>query len=218
MLKSIAIYCIGFLSIVFIVLGYFWFKEQPERAKAASELEAFLAEETAQKTALESLGDVSLDLSDLSLAKLEQKLHQPLLKQPGAQNTTRLGGACGGQRCAIWMSFLVPFGQEIAPTATPAALVVTHPRFANFNRVVVGGAYVGETVEEMKKFCQQRGLGVPVGKNRISWGEDWSLSWVATNGKISLLSFANEKMIRDTGAHGDVNSTGALGVRTRIVK
>ena len=89
MLKSIAIYCIGFLSIVFIVLGYFWFKEQPERAKAARELEAFLAEETAQKTALESLGDVSLDLSDLSLAKLEQKLHQPLLKQPGAQNTTR---------------------------------------------------------------------------------------------------------------------------------
>jgi hypothetical protein len=210
MLKRIAIYCIGFLSIVFILLGYSWFRDQPERAKAARESEAFLAEETAQKTALESLGDVSLDLSDLSLAKLEQKIHQPPLRQPGAQNTTRLGWACGGQRCSIWMSFLVPFGQQIAPTATPAALVVTHPLFTDFNRVVVGGAYVGETVEEMKKFCKQRGYGLPVGKNRISWDKDWSLLWTDTNGKISWLVFANERMIRDSGVRGEVNSTGAV--------
>ena len=96
MLKRIAIYCIACLSVVFLVLGYFWLKEWPERAKASSELKAFLAEETAQKTALESLGDVSLDLSDLSLARLEQKLHSPPLRLPGAQNTTRLGWACGG--------------------------------------------------------------------------------------------------------------------------
>jgi len=209
MLKRIAIYCVGFLSIVFIVLGYFWFKEQPERAKAARKLEAFLAEETAQKTALESLGNVNLDLSDLSLAKLEQKLHQPPLRQPGAQDTTGLGWACGVQRCAIWMSFLVPFGQEIPPTATPVALVVTDPLLADFDHVVVGGAYVGETVEEMKKFCQQRGYGVPVGKNRISWDRDWSLLWTDRNGKISFLSFANERMMRDIGAGGE-NSTGAL--------
>jgi len=207
MLKRIAIYCIGVLSIVFIVLGYFWFKEQPERAKAAR----FLAEETAQKTALESLGDVNLDLSDLSLARLEQKLHAPPVKLPGAQNTTRLGWACGGQRCAIWMSFLVPFGQQIAPTVTPAALVVTDPFFADFDHVVVGGAHVGETVEEMKKFCRQHGYGLPMGKNRISWDKDWSLVWVDTNGKISLLVFANEKMIKDSAARGDVNSTGAVG-------
>jgi|SRR6266404_2402592 hypothetical protein len=218
MLKRIAIYCIACLSVVFLVLGYFWLKEWPERAKASSELKAFLAEETAQKTALESLGDVSLDLSDLSLARLEQKLHSPPLRLPGAQNTTRLGWACGGQRCAIWMSFLVPFGQDIAPTATPAALVVTHPLFADFNHVVVGGAYVGETVEEMKKFCKQRGYGLPVGKNRISWDKDWSLVWVDTNGKISLLVFANEKMIRDTAARGDGNSTDAVGVRKRMAK
>jgi hypothetical protein len=211
MLKRIAIYRIGFLSIVFILLGYSWFKERPERAKAARESEAFLAEETAQKTALESLGDVSLDLSDLSLAKLEQKLHQPPMRQPGAQNTTRLGWGCGGQRCAIWMSFPVHFGQQIAPTATPAALVVTHPLFADFNHVVVGGAYVGETVEEMKKFCKQRGYGLPVGKNRISWDKDWSLVWVDTNGKIRLLVFANEEMIRESGVRGEVNSIGTVG-------
>ena len=211
MLKRIAIYCIACLSVVFLVLGYFWLKEWPERAKASSELKAFLAEETAQKTALESLGDVNLDLSDLSLARLEQKLHTPPLRLPGAQNTTRLGWACGGQRCAIWMSFLVPFGQEIVPTVTPAALVVTDPLFTAFNHVVVGGAYVGETVEEMKKFCKQRGYGLPVGKNRISWDKDWSLVWVDTNGKISLLVFANEKMIKDSAARGDVNSTGTVG-------
>jgi hypothetical protein len=211
MLKRIAIYCIACLSVVFLVLGYFWLKEWPERAKASREFKAFLAEETAQKTAFESLGDVNLDLSDLSLARLEQKLHTPPLRLPGAQNTTRLGWACGGQRCAIWMSFLVPFGQEIVPTVTPAALVVTDPLFTAFNHVVVGGAYVGETVEEMKKFCKQRGYGLPVGKNRISWDKDWSLVWIDRNGKISLLVFANEKMIRDSAARGDVNSTGAVG-------
>jgi hypothetical protein len=210
MLKRIAIYCIGFLSIMFILSAYFWLKEQPERAKAVREFQALLPQETAQKTALESQGDVSLDLSDLSLGKLEQKLHQPPLRQPGAQNTTRLGWACSGQRCAIWMSFLVPFGQEIAPTTTPAALEVTHPLFADFNHVVVGGAYVGETVEEMKKFCKQRGYGLPLGKNRISWDKDWSLVWVDTNGKIRLLVFANEKMIRESGVRGEVNSTGTV--------
>jgi hypothetical protein len=209
MLKRIVFYCIGFLSIVLIVLGYFRFKEQPEKAKAAGEMKSFLAEETAQKTALESLGDVSLDLSDLSLAKLEQKIHQPSLRQPGAQNTSRLGWACGGKRCAIWMSFLVPFGQEISPTATPAALVVTDPLFADFNRVLVGGAYIGETVEEMKKICKQRGYGLPVGKNRISWDKDWSLVWTDTNGKVSMLVFTNEKMIRDSGVRENVSLTEA---------
>jgi len=208
MLKRIAIYCTGLLSIVFIVVGYFWLKERPERLKTARELEAFLAEETAQKTALESLGNVNLDLSDLSLARLEQKLHQPHLRKPGAQNTTGLGWACGVQRCAIWMSFLVPFGHEIAPTTTPAALVVTSPLFVD-SHVEVGGVHVGESVEEMKKFCEQHGYGVPVGKNRISWDKDWSLLWADRDGKISFLLFANEKMVRDTGARGD-NPTGAV--------
>jgi hypothetical protein len=70
----------------------------------------------------------------------------------------------------------------------------------------------------MKKFCKQRGYGLPVGKNRISWDKDWSLVWVDTNGKISLLVFANEKMIRDTAARGDGNSTDAVGVRKRMAK
>jgi hypothetical protein len=220
MLKRIAIYCIGFLSVWFIVFGYFWLRDRPERVKAAKELEAFLAVENAQKAALESLGEVSLDLADLSLAKLEQKLHSPTLRQPGARNTTRLGWACGGQRCAIWTSFAVPFDQIIAPTMTPAALMVINPPFADFAHVhvMVGGIHVGESVEEMKKFCQQRGYGLPVGRNRISWDEDWSLFWIDTNGKISVLSFANEKTIRDSGACGDVNRSGAVGVRKRMVK
>jgi hypothetical protein len=50
-----------------------------------------------------------------------------------------------------------------------------------------------------------------MGKNRISWDKDWSLVWIDRNGKISLLVFANEKMIRDSAARGDVNSTGAVG-------
>jgi hypothetical protein len=60
----------------------------------------------------------------------------------------------------------------------------------------------------MKKLCEQR-YGLPVGKNRISWDKDGSLFWMETNGKIRLLSFANERIISNYGAGGDVSVIGA---------
>jgi hypothetical protein len=216
MFKRIAIYCIGFFGVAIIVLGYFWLKDRPERVKVARELEAFVAEENAQKTALESLGDVKLELAGLNLARLKQTLHSTPLRQPGTGNTTRLGWACGEQRCAIWTSFAVPFDQEVTPTMTPAAILVSSPLFADSAHVEVGGVHVGDSVEEIKKFPQQRGYGSPVGKNRISWDEKWSFFWIDTNGKVIAFSFIDEKMIRDSRAHRGVNST--VAVDKRITK
>src|SRR6266481_4642851 len=111
MLKRLAIYCMALLIVGLVVVGYFWFKERQVRAEGAEKAKEFLAEEMAQRIGFESLGFVDLDPSGLNLKKLEEGLHQPTLKKPGAQNSTRLGWICGAERCAIWASFLVPSDQ-----------------------------------------------------------------------------------------------------------
>ena len=106
MWKRICAYIIGIPVLSFgLLYAYSWYNVRQIRAQVAKELEPFIAEEIAQKNALESLGNVELSLSDLTVAKAEEKLHQPVLRLPGAQNSTRLGWACGAQRCAIWMFF-----------------------------------------------------------------------------------------------------------------
>ncbi len=70
----------------------------------------------------------------------------------------------------------------------------------------------------MKQFCQERGCKVTMGKHRISWGENGSLVWAEMNGKISLLLFANEEMIRNAKARAEVNSSAAVGANQRDAK
>src|SRR5208283_5994659 len=101
------------LLIVGSIVGYAWIKERPQRAESRKRAEAILADVSAQRNGLLALGEVNLDPSNLTLADLQQKLHQPALKQSGPQNTTNFGWACGVRRCAIRASFLVPFGKEI---------------------------------------------------------------------------------------------------------
>lgn len=210
--NRIAICCLGLLSACLLVLVYFWFQNRLVRAEAAKAANASLAEETAQKDALESLGEIDLNPSDLSLEKLEAKLHQPELKQPGSTNTTKFGWACGVKRCAIWASFPVPFGQEIPPAMSPTALAVNFLAFSSAHHQTIGGIHVDETVQEMRESCEKRGYGLPMGSNRISWDGDWSLIWGDRNGKIDFLAFANDRMIKNAAPHRDVNSTAPLGV------
>jgi hypothetical protein len=202
MLKRIAIYFLGFLALFFLVAGYHWLQERRLRAATRKELGAILSEQIAQKDALVALGDADLDPEHLELADLEQKLHEPRLRQPGAKNTTKLGWACGTEHCVIWASFLVPFGQEIPQTLPATGLVLNDPTLSQSRSLGVGGIYLGEPVEQMQKFCQKRGC-VSVGKNRMSWSEEWNFIWADTNGKIELLMFVNEKMIQNASAHVD---------------
>jgi hypothetical protein len=206
MLNRIAICCLGLLVACLLVVGYFWFRIRLESVEGAKEANAFLAEGIAQKDGLESLGDFEISPSDLSLEKLEAKFHRPELKQPGWENTTRVGWACGVKHCAILASFLVPFGQEIPPTMRPATLGITLLAFSSAHHQAIGGIYVGQAVEEMKESCQKRGYGLPVGRNRITWDGDWSLLWGDRNGKIDFFTFANEKMIKSVEPHRDAGS------------
>src|SRR5258707_5128296 len=124
MLKRSIIYSLGFLAIYFLVAGYSWLRARQLTTAARKELSAFMSEEAAQKETLAALSSENLDPDHFALAELEQKLHQPRLRQPGATNTTRLGWACGRERCAIWASFLVPFIPQTLPTAS---LMVNNP-------------------------------------------------------------------------------------------
>ena len=78
--------------------------------------------------------------------------------------------------------------------------------------MAVGGVHIGDTVEEMEKACQKRGFGLPKGKNRISWADNWTLIWGNMDGKISLLALSNEKLIKKAESHRDVGSAAPVGV------
>jgi hypothetical protein len=199
MSKRILIYALGFLAVYFLVAGYSWFRARQLTAAARKQLGALMSEETAQKDALAALGNENLDPKHFALAELEQKLHQPNLRQAGAKNTTSLGWACGGDRCAIWASFPVPFGQEIPPALPAAALIVNSPGLTPSRRLGVGGIYLGEPVEEMLNLCRKRAC-VSMEKHRMRWSEDWNFIGADTGGKIALLVFLNEKVIQNADA------------------
>ena len=201
------------LLIIGSLAGYVWIKERPQRAESRKRAETILADVTAQRNGLIALGEVNLDPSNLTLADLQQKLHQPSMKKAGSQNTTRLGWACGQAQCSIWAFFLVPFGQEISPDLNPAALIVMSPPFGDFHNVAVGGVHLGDTVEELVKTCQKRGYGLRSGYHRISWNEDWNLVWGDVNGKIGLMTFLNEKMLKDAEVHGNGNHSDLVSIR-----
>ncbi len=201
------------LLILGSIVGYAWIKERPRRAESRKQTEALLADSTAQRNGLIALGEVNLDPSNLTLADLQQKLHQPAFKQPGPQNTTNFGWACGVRRCAVRASFLVPFGKEIPPDMTPVALMVTSPLLGDFHNVALGGVHLGDKVEMLREICQKRGYGRQIGYNRVSWGEEWGLMWVEVHGKIIVLVLTDENMMKNFKAQGDGNVSGLTSIR-----
>lgn len=207
MLNRILIYCVIVAGTLSLLLGYFWFKERQTMAAAARQLAPMTAEIFAERDGLESLGNVDLSLAELTYAELETKLHEPTLKQPGEKGTTKLGWACGKERCAIWIWFGIPFGGEIPVTAPPIALVMSDSLFAYSQRLAIGDIYLGETAEEMKESCRKRGYGVSLGRNRISWDKDWNLVWGDIDGKIHLLVFTNERRMKNIEIKGVALST-----------
>ena len=212
MLKRLAIYCMALLIVGLVVAGYFWLKERQARAEGTEIAKAFLADEIAQKNGFESLGIVDIDPSGLNLQRLEEELHQPAQKKPGAQNSTRLGWVCGTARCAIWASFPVPSDQEIPPSTSVAGLTIASPLLASFPNSTFGGIHLGDTVDELERTCQKRGYGQSLGYHRVHWDQDWDLRWADTSGKVSILMFTNERMIRKAVSQLDGNAFAPAGV------
>ena len=206
-LKRTALSLLVVLAAYAGVWGYFQWKAQKVRAEVEKKLEPLFKE----SDELAKLGDVDLDPRNLTLAQLEERFQRPAQKLAGAKNTTKLGWLCGGEQCAIWASFLVPYGQEVPSTAAPVLLLVNSPFMQPPHHLAVGGIYLGETGEDIKKFCQTRGYGLEMGKNRISWDKDWSVAWAERDDKISLIVFANEKALRSEKTGAAVPAAKSLG-------
>jgi hypothetical protein len=196
MWKRICAYVLG-IPLVFLgaLYTYNWYSLRPLRLEARE----LLADVAAREAALDSLGDIELNPTNLPLSKLEESLYQPGLAIAGAHNTTRMGWACAGKDCEIWAFFAQPLETKLEPGTMPIALLVrdTVLRRQHHHQLSIGGVRLGESVSQMKEYCMKRGYGREEGFHRMTWDKDWSLTWADESGKVSLLMFVNDNSIKN---------------------
>jgi len=78
------------------------------------------------------------------------------------------------------------------------------------HQISIGGVYLGEPVSEMVEYCKTRGYGKPVGPyHHITWDKDWSLVWADAGGKVSLLTFLNENLLKPARASVPIGAPAA---------
>jgi hypothetical protein len=195
MLKRLWVNSAILLGLALVVFGYFSFEEWRFRQKAWKEFGPILAEEQEQKNALLALGDVDLNPPDLTLADLEQKLHSPGLRLSGDFDTTRLGWVCGKERCSIWATFLVPFGQDIPSSAKPAGLIIRSPSLVEFPNIRIRELHLGESDRRLVELSQNYRSDSHKLYHRISWDNDWEAPWGGTNGRVFVMVFSNENQL-----------------------
>ncbi len=189
--KKILTCCAILSGIGFVYLGYNWFEDRRWKTELQREFGPRRADELVQRNALLALGDVDLNPSDLTLAVLRQKLHEPGLKQPSDFNSTTLGWTCVKERCAIFATFFVPFGQEIPGAMTPAGLVISSPSFGDFRNVAVGRIHLGESDEKLVELDQYRESKSSRKFRKVRWDRDWEAAWAGVNSKAFILIFSN---------------------------
>jgi hypothetical protein len=87
--------------------------------------------------------------------------------------------------------------QEVPQSATAVAIGLIGPISGPIPKFAIGGAFLGESVGEMKDLCEKRGYGLEKGHGQIMWDKDWMLVWGDLDGKVGLLLFRNEKLLED---------------------
>ena len=177
------------LLLVGLVYGYSW----REHRKAAGQGRKLLADLAGKYEALDSLGDIDLDPSGLTQAKLEERFRQPAGTLPGAKNTTRVGWACAGKECAIWISFLASPDRKPDPEAVPVALGIFDSRQIRPHRLAIGEIYLGEPMEDAKQFCKKRGYGVELGRNQVTWDKHGKAIGTGTGAKVDFFGVCKSR-------------------------
>ena len=218
MLKRILIDVVLTLAVIALlsgsVVGYFWLRDAPERAKrrkAAADLVAGLA---AQKKALEALGDVDFDTAGLTLAQLNQKLNEPTLRKSGAHDSTVVGWACADRSCAIIASFMTPLGQEIPTDSAPVVVGMLKPMVSGTHTFSIDGVHVGGTAEDLERGCKGRGYGAALAKDKITCDDGWGVRWAELDGQVRVLIFSNDKVLGKSELH-EISSSQALARNVR---
>ncbi len=213
MLKRILIGVVVTLAVIALlpgsVVGYFWLRDAPERAKHRKEAEELVAGLVAQKKALDTLGDVDFDTAGLTLAQLNQKLNEPTLRKSGAHDSTVVGWACADRSCAIIASFMTPFGQEIPTESAPVVVLMMKPIASATHTLSIDGVHVGSTAEDVERGCKGRGYGAALAKDKITCDDGWGVRWAELDGQVSVLIFSNDKVLGKSELH-EISSSKAL--------
>jgi hypothetical protein len=196
MLKRLWVYVAILLSLALAVCAYFSIESWRLRQETRRELEPTLIDWQEEKNQLLALGEIDLSPSRLTLSKLEQELKMPVLRRRGDFNTTRLAWVCGEEHCAIWATFLLPFGQDIPPDSVPAALIVDSPPLGEFPNIKIGEIYLGGPAQRLVQLSKDGVPGSGKQYHRITWDKDWSAAWAGTGGKASMLVFSNQTLLR----------------------
>jgi hypothetical protein len=150
--KRVCAYILGIpLAFFGVLYAYSWRQHQ----QAAEQGRKVLADLAGKYEALDSFGDIDLDPSGLTLAKLEERFHQPARTLRGAQNTVTIGWACMSEQCAIWVSFLAPPDRKLDPGAVPVALGIHDSRQIRPHLIAVGGIHLGEPIHRGRKAILQ---------------------------------------------------------------
>ncbi len=194
MLKRLSTYIAILLGLACMIFGYVSFENWRFRQETLKELGPILADEQDQKNELLAVGDVDLNPTGLTLATLEQRLKKAVLKRSGDFNSTRLGWACGKERCAIWATFLVPLGQDIHPNAAPAGLIIKSPALGDFPSIRIREIRLGESDQKLVELWKGGGAGSQKVFRRIAWDKDWTAAWAGLDGKVFELVFANDTL------------------------
>ena len=185
MLNRLSTYTAVLLGLAGMIFGYVWFENWKFRQETLKELGPILADEQEQKNESLALRDIDLNPSGLTLGTLEQRLKRAVVKQRGDFNSTRLGWACGKERCAIWATFLVPLGQDIPPNTAPAGLVIKSPALGDFPNIRMGEIRLEESDQKLVELWKGGGAGSQKLFRRISWDKDWAAAWAGLDGKVS---------------------------------
>jgi hypothetical protein len=218
MLKRILIDVVVTLAVIALlsgsVVGSFWLRDAPDRAKGRKAAADLVAGLVAQKKALDTLGDVDFDTAGLTLALLNQKLNEPTLRKSGAHDSTVVGWACADRSCAIIASFMTPFGQEIPRHSAPVAVVLMKPIVSATHTFSIDGVHLGSTAEDVERGCKGRGYGVAMAKDKITCDDGWGVRWAELDGQVRVLIFSNDKVLGKSELH-EISSSRALerGVR-----
>jgi hypothetical protein len=212
-LKRILIDVVVALAVIALlsgsVVGYFWLRDAPDRAKRRKAAADLVAGLLAQKKALDTLGDVDFDTAGLTLAQLNQKLNKPTLRKSGAHDSTVVGWACADRSCAIIASFMTPFGQEIPTDSAPVVLVMMKPIVSATHTFSIDGVHLGSTAEDVDRGCKGQGYGAALAKDKITCGDGWDVRWAELDGRVSGLIFSNDQVLGKSELH-EISSSKAL--------
>jgi hypothetical protein len=118
----------GFLGLILAavaVVGAYWYKDELKRNEKSRQALQTASQEIEEKDRLASLGDLSIDLSGLTLGKLNDVLQQPNHRLDSRGSSTRVGWACGGELCALVAAFAIPAGKDLPLSAIPIQLAIS---------------------------------------------------------------------------------------------